>query len=899
MLNQANNRVVRFSLFAVATCCLGLLGSCGGGDSGKPAPKAKQYLAITVASSGSNQQQANGSYTANVLVKAAGSGDAPLPFATDKLVSDLNKAFQQKGITFGIANCNDTINTQSSDCTLNYTVATGPAVASGAIGKVISDMTIAATSPRAKHFSATVNSSNDHVVTTQSKLQDISAIPTVAIYNYTNHILANKTTGTNWGQNNTRFGNMAAVGIAVGGLAADNSYGLSMNILTHNSPTCVAVTTMDGSNPPAVPKYYSVTNNSTSIAIDSSTLTKLIFDSSMPQQQGHPLHLTLAFYTAPSGMSCKTAAQSSNQLSNQGILAIWMRAASTQPKSSCFIQPPSTINELDVSKHEGFCHLNKPYWTSSSTGSLNYLEYHGTLADAMKLGEDITINIPQGTVVTYPITSQYVRFPASTDAIDTEQCAAALNSSANEKPYTSGTFPPACANIFKNIPTIAGASGYKSGTDSSNPIFRSYTYSEPFSNKITVNGYGMIDGSGIIKKYANSNSYALGCSGSNGLWNLGSIAACQVNSSSSNLDSSYINYAIWRIDTSLLGLWSTSESGPFAIDVSGITVANTPVRNRGTVQLNVQQFGDGTNDIANSPVKLFDFKQVGSWLGASDGPDVGAPKSFMDFTYYQAADDTIKLEASNQTYQNATILQGGIGGIMLGMYGVTYDGVQGAQVKNVVVPWVWQNIANKDKFDVATNNTWPMQLGGVGGGGWAAYDYTHGLVSTRTCPRTPQNQASGLATGSASMSNAKVNNVYVTPMGNLNQLDVLVSLGVAADSQFCGLLFDYGTEATQPYLFGDFKISNIRYSGDTVPNISNPIVFYNANAPGNGEGSGDDQLIRQWSGMDPIGNTSPTITWSKNILNNIAGQPSPKPNKCLYNFTPAPSFITQESCPSQ
>jgi hypothetical protein len=96
----------------------------------------------------------------------------------------------------------------------------------------------------------------------------------------------------------------------------------------------------------------------------------------------------------------------------------------------------------------------------------------------------------------------------------------------------------------------------------------------------------------------------------------------------------------------------------------------------------------GTTSAAanNHPVKSFDFKMVGNWIGASDGLDVQGDGSLLKYIYLHVADDSLKISARNIAYEQTTVLQGdvGTGGLVhLGSYGTARNGTQGSVIDGV------------------------------------------------------------------------------------------------------------------------------------------------------------------------------------------------------------------------
>lgn len=595
--------------------------------------------------------------------------------------------------------------------------------------------------------------------------------------------------------------------------------------------------------------------------------------SKFPSLNGLPNNTTPVHLTAiPYAGDCSKAPATLN--ANQ-ILAIWDAAYKeipTAPTNAIYCALSGTITSDDLplnstqpepagaAKCPG---LVKPQWrmvksTDASSTATYFLEFTGPLHDllAQNPQQPLDITLSNNADIQFPITTEYVKYPTLiSDDTEMAACTAALNTynaqtSLAKKPQT---FPfKTCGLVDAVAPSPSVPSKILAlYNKSSDDYQRSYTYSEPMSQPIYVNGFGKIDGSMALSDYKVNpfgSSYAgyRPCKLSVGY---GSIAPCvtpgTIVDKSVEQGSEYISYAQWRIETSLLGLsseFSKSIDAPTrdpnnpayqganpAIYIQGVAVVNTPKRNRSVVQANVAQFGlENNREADNTPVVMNDVKQVGAWLDASDGPDIGSDSANEQNLYYQINDDSAKLEAQKQYVHNVTLLQGGVGGIMVGMYGVTRDGVDNAKIDGVYVPRII-----KEPFYNPSN---PKSLPG-----WAAYSATSGLITTRTCPRYFQNGS----TVTPSLGNATIQNVKVFALSadaswtdEPNSIDGLVSMGIAADSPYCSVGFD--TQKLAPdYTFGPFFINNIESditpdhttsdsSGVSYATTDNAFVFYNA-----------------------------------------------------------------------
>ena len=155
--------------------------------------------------------------------------------------------------------------------------------------------------------------------------------------------------------------------------------------------------------------------------------------------------------------------------------------------------------------------------------------------------------------------------------------------------------------------------------------------------------------------------------------------------------------------------YSRRAAGKSGIDVSGVTFAWTPRLNHGAIQLNeltypmvslTEAYANGTwnpdvNQIdgatfANTNVKFFDYKQLGSWVGESDGPEIMSPYTDADKLYLHVNDDSIKLRSYHSTFNDVTVLQGDAGRAVSYAYGYDNGDVYGTSVTGL---WVHRNIS--------------------------------------------------------------------------------------------------------------------------------------------------------------------------------------------------------------
>ena len=239
---------------------------------------------------------------------------------------------------------------------------------------------------------------------------------------------------------------------------------------------------------------------------------------------------------------------------------------------------------------------------------------------------------------------------------------------------------------------------------------------------------------------------------------------------------------------------NSSSAETFPIDVSGVTISNSPVRKDAAVKLNFdgscnskyENKGD-----TNRAAKVFDVKRI-VWNKESDALEVGK-KSFVGSSWVLSADDSIKVSSTNQRYEDMTVVQGAAGGVVnIGSYGYNY-GTAGSTIEGVYVPRITQQ-----------GNSFEQ------GGGTA-------LVQTLTCP---QNDLTG--NNPQNVTNVSINNFTVADLGRapdpvsgetVNKYSRGFSLGIQ-EGPFCGDLNQDASNVT----FGNFQFTNFDIYGDAPGN---------------------------------------------------------------------------------
>ena len=497
------------------------------------------------------------------------------------------------------------------------------------------------------------------------------------------------------------------------------------------------------------------------------------------------------------------------------VIAVWItRPAWTSPpkvNSSVGYATVSTCSIAhDISMDSGLpytangCNIQKPKWSVSEDG--NFLHYSGSLLEMLGTGQSsnnvVFIDIAPEVTVNAPLTNQYIEYPASFNT-SRAACETALESY-NANP--SSPFPISeCAN---GVVLDGSSDAYR----------RSYNYSSDTTSKIILTGGGRINGDFIVNVYHDVSGPCDQSSGSN----LGSVWSCD-HASTDNPDAGgifpfsdmHVKYAEWKIQSSLLGLSSaysnvSDPNGNFAIDISQITLSDTPHRNRASAILNVAQFGPKVSLEKNEkPIKIFDFKQVGSWVGANDGPEIGGPNSFVENTYLHIADDSIKASVDGLQYLNSTVLQGDDGGaINIGSYGVT-RGVSGGpsniRVSGVWIPRIVQRCMSEFPLLPDQDCSDQDDINGH------FFNASRGVVTAPTCPRVSQKTNPGT---SGSLTGVTIESLQVFGLGGgdlgPNSIAAPISIGIQ-DDYFCHLNFEPGVLATSQYTTGNFVFKDMEF----------------------------------------------------------------------------------------
>ena len=301
----------------------------------------------------------------------------------------------------------------------------------------------------------------------------------------------------------------------------------------------------------------------------------------------------------------------------------------------------------------------------------------------------------------------------------------------------------------------------------------------------------------------------------------------------------YEKYTSWNTEaerlvcTGLLDI-STGRTGSAqdpCIEVNGVTLAYPGKRNRSTVQLNGLPTVDWSgstqserystirdnlskgifkrNRINFNAIKVFDTKQIGSWVDASDGIETLATGSYFDRNFIHTGDDSIKILAGGINYKNTTIWQGDAGAVIApAPYGYVNRSIAGSQVNGVFVHRVTHRFNNNLAQD----------------------DDMGGLISNRVCFNDNYFHVSN---NTASMEDLTINWLYVPSLVNSNQNDVnsisrvivlsAINPGAGDKQRNCRLNYyqkPSNTTVIQKIQTQNIRLKDIKVSYTTSPDAS-------------------------------------------------------------------------------
>lgn len=425
-----------------------------------------------------------------------------------------------------------------------------------------------------------------------------------------------------------------------------------------------------------------------------------------------PVHLTLIPF--PSDDGCQT---NSGPYESERALALWLSMrpeAVTEGADEIVCNLTSGLDYTQDPIQVGQCILDQPQWRQGTGSSSDRFYFTGTLWTMLNSPtppSKITIYLAEDLSLNIPISSAYVDLKVASGS-NVQDCVAAIAKlNAGETPDTN------CQTDNIGVWTLE--------TDT----------------QFVVNGFGRINGFSVLESLDDPNDRIYSPSSASAIGNFDA-------------------YARFVINSALIALSSGSTVSP-SIKVENITTAWTAKRGQGAAELNsayypVQSGNSGGADYEanNKEVNVFDYKQAGSWLGESDGPEMMGADSKMDYAYLHICDDAIKVSAPGVQVSQATVLKGNSGGVVnLGSYGLN-RGVSGSQVSGA---WAHRITHKKSR---------PSNDPGMG------------VVISRTCPVA----SIGSLTNSGSLSDSGISNVYVPFLpGDVNSMDAPIRLVTFSD----------------------------------------------------------------------------------------------------------------------
>ena len=415
---------------------------------------------------------------------------------------------------------------------------------------------------------------------------------------------------------------------------------------------------------------------------------------------------------------------------------------------------------MDFSKDvvDGNCTISAPKWRLDidAGGSYRRVVYTGTFWDMLgSAPAKISVTLADDLSLPVPLSSAYAAFYLE-DATQASDCQDAVDR------MNAGLAP-------------------ENGLCQVNISDNGALFTQPTSAQFLIQGFGRISGYEVLKDFPVNE---------------------QINPpASSGAIQDFQDYAEFRIRSYLIGLSSSHPSvdpvNEPAIRVQNVTVGWTAKLGDGSVELNSEYLGvESPSPAYEQAVHLHDYKQVGSWVGQSDGPEVMGHHSLIEYSYLHVADDAVKVSATNVDFSQITVIKGNSGGVVnLGSYGKNRL-VDGSVAEKIWVPRITHNVE--------------------------AGDGALGLILSRTCPYT------------ASLTGATIQNLYVPSLGGgglPNAVSGLVRLG--ASSSACG----GGAPETGRFTIGDINFlefnvkiqpqeNSVLYA-DTIQNQSGQDVVIN------------------------------------------------------------------------
>ncbi len=295
--------------------------------------------------------------------------------------------------------------------------------------------------------------------------------------------------------------------------------------------------------------------------------------------------------------------------------------------------------------------FTRPSWRWASDGSISYL---GTLSQLQgECGEeaDVEVVLADGITSTLPLTV--------TTAVSSGDGIQAADSSQQH----------ALEQFLRHR-----LDGKRTWADVEDEMLETKVYwdgprvqASEFARRLRVRGYGRLSGIRMVGKYGPTSPE---CSQPAKLRDVLELFEYSVLSGVLFLASSY----------------PTHSADDPAVDIAGVTVAHGPHLSKGAIQANSAYLGMAEGD-NNQAARLFDVKTAGTWIQASDGPDVMGRNSRLSYLFLHHADDTLKASVSGWHAHDITVLQGNVGGLIdLGSYGyIRGDHATGINISGVYV----------------------------------------------------------------------------------------------------------------------------------------------------------------------------------------------------------------------
>ena len=448
---------------------------------------------------------------------------------------------------------------------------------------------------------------------------------------------------------------------------------------------------------------------------------------------GDPVHLSL-FATGTWAQGTDTQANMLHSTKGERLMAVWVSFAEQYSCADydhcCVITKDGFTGTAgapgcDVGAYGWQCRTDEDtVWRADGAEVVHSINFLGPLANTtMNDGGSLLLHLADDAELGVPLTNSYVEH-AVTDS-------------------------PACRNLCRQLTDepaldLHGNAHAAACTLASDPSIKALSGFGP----ITLNGFGRVNGQKMMQDFLFHGKAVWQDPGAGVLNGYGS--AVPTFKSLGDAEA----HTRWRIMSGLVEL-STATTGAngFAIDMSEMSVAWGGKRGDGSIRLQFPRVpldGQHTPEDSNQPVKMFDVKTPGTWVGASDGPRVTADRSWLGFLYLHHADDNLKIDSSYGMYTHITLLQGNIGSaVELGTYGI---GIRQNTVQHATATGIYiHRITHGDSMDDA--------LGSV--------------LGTRTCP------------WGITLKNITVQDVSIPSIGSQNKVNAVFNVGT------------YGAPATQ------------------------------------------------------------------------------------------------------